>query len=85
MSSFTMFNIACSTRFAFAASSSCSIAPKTRGTTCRDRANLSVTQPQRFGSPPSHSLPHGSSTSSCVSQVSVAVLVSRLPGACRPG
>src|SRR6202521_6202292 len=56
------------TRFAFSASLSCNILPRTEGTICHDRPYLSFSQPHRWFSPPSESFSHSSSTSCCVSQ-----------------
>ena len=53
---------------AFSASGSLSSSPKTEGTICHDRPNLSFSQPHWLSSPPSVSFPHSSSTSACVSQ-----------------
>src|SRR3972149_9809250 len=50
------------------ASLSCNISPKTVGTTCHDTPYLSLSQPHCSLSPPSESLSHNLSTSSCVSQ-----------------
>src|SRR5713226_3312754 len=54
--------------FAFSASLSCSILPKTDGTICHDRPYLSFSQPHLCFSPPSESFFHRSSTSCCVLQ-----------------
>src|SRR6266516_7858478 len=52
----------------FFVSLSCNISPKRLGTICHDTPNLSFNQPHCSCSPPSESLFHKSSTSSCVPQ-----------------
>ena len=56
------------TRFVFTGSLSCINSPRTVGTICQDRPNLSVSQPHWDFAPPSDSFSHNSSTSSWVLQ-----------------
>jgi hypothetical protein len=68
-SSLTICSMAFMALFDLSGSLSSNIPPSAVEAICQNRPYLSLSQPQRWGSPPSTSFSHSSSTSSCVSQL----------------